>query len=113
MQEMKAFYDCGQFRMQKLIYRKLCRQFKKMRPKGLILPRLMRKPEDNLKLPLAERHPPILSSDEEDEPWSDSDNYLLEGSINSKADEDDTDDEADSGAGEDAAQGENQADEAA
>ncbi|CAH9138925.1 unnamed protein product, partial [Cuscuta epithymum] len=97
MNEMQAFYDCGQYRMQKLIYRKLRRRFRKMRPRGLSLPRRMKNPDEDLKLPLSERQPPILSSSEGEEPWSDSDDYLLEGPADSQADEDAGGDDAGGG----------------
>ncbi|CAH9126667.1 unnamed protein product [Cuscuta epithymum] len=100
MNEMQAFYDCGQYRMQKLIYRKLRRRFRKMRPRGLSLPRRMKNPDEDMKLPPSERQLPIMSSDEGEDPWSDSDDYLLEGPANFQADEDDGgDDDADDGHG--------------
>ncbi|CAH9132704.1 unnamed protein product [Cuscuta epithymum] len=105
MNEMQAFYDCGQYRMQKLIYRKLRRRFRKMRPRGLSLPRRMKNPDEDLKLPLLERQPPILSSSEGEEPWSDSDDYLLEGPADSQADEGGGDDDADDGHGDGAVDG--------
>ncbi|CAH9111917.1 unnamed protein product [Cuscuta epithymum] len=111
MNETRAFYNCGQYRMQRLIYRKLRRRFRKMRPRGLSLPRRMRNPDEDMKLPPSERQPPILSSDEGEASWSESDDYLLEGSADSKADEDD-DAETSSGGGEDVGQSKEQADEA-
>ncbi|CAH9148000.1 unnamed protein product [Cuscuta epithymum] len=67
-QEMEVFYDLGQRRMQMLVYRRLRRRVKNLKPQGIGLPRLMKDPEEELKLPLAERQRPILSSDEEKEP---------------------------------------------
>ncbi|CAH9090026.1 unnamed protein product, partial [Cuscuta epithymum] len=96
-QEMEVFYDLGQRRMQMLIYRRLRRRVKNLRPQGIGLPRPMKDPEEELKLPLAERQRPILSSDEEKEPWTESDDYLFRTSAKSKTAEDDEDD-ADSGA---------------
>ncbi|CAH9112941.1 unnamed protein product [Cuscuta epithymum] len=106
-------YKIKWFLMQKLIYRKLRRRFRKMRPRGLSLPRRMKNPDEDLKLPLSERQPPILSSSAGEEPWSDSDDYLLEGPADSQADEDGGGDEAGGGSGEDVGQSKEQADEAA
>ncbi|CAH9085602.1 unnamed protein product [Cuscuta epithymum] len=96
-QEMEVFYDLGQRRMQMLVYRRLRRRVKNLKPQGIGLPRLMNDPEEELKLPLAERQRPILSSDEEKEPWTESDDYLFRSSAKSKT-ADDVEDDADSGA---------------
>ncbi|CAH9113619.1 unnamed protein product [Cuscuta epithymum] len=113
MNETRAFYNCGQYRMQRLIYRKLRRRFRKMRPRGLSLPRRMRNPDEDMKLPPSERQPPILSSDEGEASWSDSDDYLLEGPADSQAGADGGDDDAGSGSEEDAGQRKEQVVEAA
>ncbi|CAH9133665.1 unnamed protein product [Cuscuta epithymum] len=51
MNETQAFYNCGQYRMQRLIYRKLRRRFRKMRPRVLSLPRGMKNLDEDMKLP--------------------------------------------------------------
>ncbi|CAH9115429.1 unnamed protein product [Cuscuta epithymum] len=96
-EEFEVWYDLGQRRMQMLVYRRLRRRVKNLKPRGIGLPRIMKDPEEELKLPLSERQPPILSSDEEDEPWTESDDYLFRSSARSKNTEDEQDD-ADSGA---------------
>ncbi|CAH9060232.1 unnamed protein product, partial [Cuscuta epithymum] len=96
-EEFEVWYDLGQRRMQMLVYRRLRRRVKNLKPRGIGLPRMMKDPEEELKLPLSERQPPILSSDEEDEPWTESDDYLFRTSTKSKNTEDEQDD-ADSGA---------------
>ncbi|CAH9146410.1 unnamed protein product [Cuscuta epithymum] len=96
-QEFEVWYDLGQRRMQMLVYRRLRRRVKNLKPRGIGLPRLMKDPEEELKLPLSERQPPILSSDEEDGPWTESDDYLFRSSAKSKNTDDEQDD-ADSGA---------------
>ncbi|CAH9107594.1 unnamed protein product [Cuscuta europaea] len=65
--EMKVFYDLGQYRMQRLLYRRLQRRFmdigvSKEWAVGLELPPLMKHPEAELELPVAERQLPIESS---------------------------------------------------
>ncbi|CAH9138163.1 unnamed protein product [Cuscuta epithymum] len=96
-EEFEVWYDLGQRRMQMLVYRRLRRRVKNLKPRGIGLPRMMKDPEEELKLPQSERQPPILSSDEEDEPWTESDDYLFRSSAKSKNTEDEQDD-ADSGA---------------
>ncbi|CAH9106576.1 unnamed protein product [Cuscuta europaea] len=59
--EMSVYYDMGQQRMQRLVYRRLHRAFKKLKltqkwaKKNLKLPRLMKDPEAEAKLPPFER----------------------------------------------------------
>ncbi|CAH9081292.1 unnamed protein product [Cuscuta europaea] len=72
--EMKVFYDLGQYRMQRLLYRRLQRRFidlgvAKERAVGLELPSLMRHPEAELELPTADRQLPIESSQASDD-WT-------------------------------------------
>ncbi|CAH9084663.1 unnamed protein product [Cuscuta europaea] len=66
--EMVVYYDMGQQRMQRLLYRRLHRAFKKLKftkkwaKKNLKLPRLMKDPEAEAKLPPSQRQDPMLSS---------------------------------------------------
>ncbi|CAH9085270.1 unnamed protein product [Cuscuta epithymum] len=87
-QEFEVRYDLGQRRMQMLVDRRLRRRVKNLKPRGIGLPRLMKDPEEELKLPLSERQPPILSSGEEDGPWTESDDYLFRSSAKSKTADD-------------------------
>ncbi|CAH9098784.1 unnamed protein product [Cuscuta europaea] len=72
--EMKVFYDLGQYRMQRLLYRRLQRHFldlgvAKKWAVCLELPSMMRHPEAELELPAAERQLPIESSQASDD-WA-------------------------------------------
>ncbi|CAH9074116.1 unnamed protein product [Cuscuta europaea] len=72
--EMKVFYDLGQYRMQRLLNRRLQRRFldlgvAKEWAVGLELPSMMRHPEAELELPVVERQLPIESSQASDD-WT-------------------------------------------
>ncbi|CAH9100818.1 unnamed protein product [Cuscuta europaea] len=66
--EMAVYYNMGQERMQRLLCRRLSRALKAMNytsgwaRRNLKLPKLMKDPEEQAKLPLSEREPPIESS---------------------------------------------------
>ncbi|CAH9072135.1 unnamed protein product [Cuscuta europaea] len=87
---MAVYYDMGQQRMQRLIYRRLHRAFKKLKftqkwaKKNLKLPRLMKDPEAEAKLPPFERQDPILSSSIGEPDWSD-DDALADTAVSSAA----------------------------
>ncbi|CAH9112162.1 unnamed protein product [Cuscuta europaea] len=76
---MSVYYDMGQQRMQRLIYQRLHRAFKKLKltqkwaKKNLKLPRVMKNPKAEAKLPPSERQDPILSSSIGEPDWSDDD----------------------------------------
>ncbi|CAH9101415.1 unnamed protein product [Cuscuta europaea] len=67
-QEMSVYYNLGQERMQRLLYRRLSRALKAMNytagwaRRNLRLPKLMKDPEGQATLPLSERESPIESS---------------------------------------------------
>ncbi|CAH9103347.1 unnamed protein product [Cuscuta europaea] len=67
-QEMSVYYNLGQERMQRLLYRRLSRALKAMNytagwaRRNLKLPKLMKDPEGQATLPLSERESPIESS---------------------------------------------------
>ncbi|CAH9120303.1 unnamed protein product [Cuscuta europaea] len=89
--EMDVYYDMGQQRMQRLIYRRLHRAFKKLKltqkwdKKNMKLPRLMRDPEAEAKLPPSERQDPVLSSSIGEPDWSE-DDTLADTAVSSAAD---------------------------
>ncbi|CAH9117909.1 unnamed protein product [Cuscuta europaea] len=66
--EMAVYYNMGQERMQRLLCRRLSRALKAMNytsgwaRRNLKLPKLMKDPEEQAKLPLSERESPIESS---------------------------------------------------
>ncbi|CAH9074658.1 unnamed protein product [Cuscuta europaea] len=66
--EMSVYYNLGQERMQRLLCRRLSRALKAMNytsgwaRRNLKLPKLMKDPEEQAKLPLSERESPIESS---------------------------------------------------
>ncbi|CAH9113087.1 unnamed protein product [Cuscuta europaea] len=66
--EMSVYYNMGQQRMQRLLCRRLARALKAMNytsgwvRRNLRLPKLMKDPEEQAKLPLSEREAPIDSS---------------------------------------------------
>ncbi|CAH9067995.1 unnamed protein product [Cuscuta europaea] len=65
---MSVYYNMGQHRMQRLIYRRLSRALRTLNytrgwvRRNLRLPRLMRDPEEQANLPLCDRQAPIESS---------------------------------------------------
>ncbi|CAH9092594.1 unnamed protein product [Cuscuta europaea] len=65
---MALYYNMGQERMQRLLCRRLARALKAMNytsgwaRRNLKLPKLMKDPEEQAKLPLSEREAPIESS---------------------------------------------------
>ncbi|CAH9072259.1 unnamed protein product [Cuscuta europaea] len=67
-QEMSVYYNLGQERMQRLLYRRLSRALKAMNytagwaRRNLKLPKPMKDPEEQATLPLSERESPIESS---------------------------------------------------
>ncbi|CAH9081236.1 unnamed protein product, partial [Cuscuta europaea] len=77
--EMSIYYDMGQQRMQRLIYRKLRRALKKLKVtrkwarKNLKLSKNMKDPEAEAKLPPSERQAPVESSGINESDWSDND----------------------------------------
>ncbi|CAH9083422.1 unnamed protein product [Cuscuta europaea] len=89
--EMSVYHDMGQQRMQRLIYRRLHRSFKKLKltqkwaNKNLKLPRLMKDPEAEVKLPPSERQDLILSSSIGEPDWSDDDDALADTAVSSAA----------------------------
>ncbi|CAH9081049.1 unnamed protein product [Cuscuta europaea] len=79
--EMSVYYNMGQHRMQRLIYRRLSRALGTLNytrgwaRRNMRLPRLMRNPEEQINLPLCDRQAPIESSGF-GEPEYEEDDYL-------------------------------------
>ncbi|CAH9118888.1 unnamed protein product [Cuscuta europaea] len=97
--EMSVYYNMGQHRMQRLIYRWLSRALRALNytrgwaRRNLQLPRLMKDPEEQINLPLCDRQAPIESSGlgepdyEEDDFLDDTATSAIEASLDAETEE--------------------------
>ncbi|CAH9053684.1 unnamed protein product [Cuscuta europaea] len=100
VREMSVYYNMGQHRMQRLLYRRLSRAFKALNytrgwaRRNLQLPKLMKDPEEQVKLPLSDMQAPIESSGlgepdyGEDDVLADTATSVVEASSDAEAEDD-------------------------